>query len=266
MQPALRVLCHTASISEPCNPVKSPSIGLSSGNIGILQDMARKLKPVAGSPERAVGSASGGHNSGGGNRVAGPIYGSPSNDRDAGEVLLKEIRRTAGHIEWLGQQIQMSDPEAFVRSLWLFKRQSGFVRNEEVDMGDYSQAGAMWLEIYLAERRHLATIVRTALAAGIEERRVRIAERQAEAIGTAFKGMLVDMGELFGIDIDPEDENVRAIIYRHLMQAAGVQAPQTERKVLPLEIDSSDDSWNLSVSGTEFWVYSGGFVTNYRKR
>lgn len=208
--------------------------------------MARKLRPVAGSPGREVGSASGGHNSGGSGRnpVAGPIYGSPSNDRDAGEVLLKEIRRTAGHIEWLGQQIQLSDPDAFVRSLWLFKRQSGFVRNEEVDMTDYSQAGAMWLEIYLAERRHLATIVRTALAAGIEERRVRIAERQAEAIGTAFKGMLADIGELFGIEIDHEDENVRAIVYRHLMQAAGVQAPAREKTVLPLEIESSSESWD----------------------
>lgn len=209
--------------------------------------MVRKLKPIPGSPERPVGSASGGHNSGGHggrNRVPGPLYGSPSDDRDAGEIMLKEIRRTAGHIEWLGQQIQMSDPEAFVRSLWLFKRTSGFVRDSEVDTSDFTAAGAMWLEIYLNERRHLATCLRTALAAGIEERRVRIAERQAEAIGTAFKSMLADIGELFGIEIDHEDENVRAIVYRHLMQAAGVQAPPRERSVLPLEIEGSTDSWS----------------------
>lgn len=171
------------------------------------------------------------------------LYGSPSTEVDAGVVLLKEIQRTAGHIEWLGSQIRNSDPDAFMRSLWILKRQSGFVREGEIDMTDFSKAGAMWLELYLTERRHLAQICRTALAAGLEERRVRLAERQAEAIGTAFRGMIIDLGDELGFSIDPEDERIREIIYRHLMQAANM--PESSRN-LPLAIEpasSADDTW-----------------------
>ena len=176
-----------------------------------------------------------------GSAVAGPLYGKPTLDTDPAEVLLNEIRRTAGHIEWLAGNLQESDPHQFVRGLWLAKRQSGFIKEDEIDTGDLSQAGAMWLELYLTERRHLATICRTALAAGIEERRVRLAERQAERVSEAFRGVLFDLGELFGIDIDPENDAVRSIVYKHLMTASGVtvqnEAPVEARSTLKLELE-----------------------------
>lgn len=169
--------------------------------------------------------------------VHGPLYGSPTQDTDPAEVLLTEIRRTAGHIEWLADNLQNSDPQQFVRGLWLAKRQSGFIKEDEIDTGDLSQAGAMWLELYLTERRHLATICRTALAAGIEERRVRLAERQAERVGEAFRGVLFDLAQLYGIEIDPEDDAVRSIVYRWLMQASGA-TPEVERQpTLRLELE-----------------------------
>jgi hypothetical protein len=169
------------------------------------------------------------------------VYGTPSQDTDPAEVLLAEIRRTTGHIEWLSGQLQASDPESFVRALWMLKRQSGFIRDGEIDFDDFSQAGAMWLELYMTERRHLATIVRTALAAGIEERRVRLAERQAERVGEAFKGVLFDLSDLLGVAIDPEDDAVRAIIFKHLMTVSGAppQEAPARRSALPLEIESS---------------------------
>ena len=169
------------------------------------------------------------------------MYGEPTDDTDPGEVLLQEIRRTNGHIIWLSQRIQESDPEMFVKTLWLVKRQSGFVREGEVDTSDFTQAGAMWVELYQSERRHLAGIVRTALAAGIEERRVRMAERQAERVAEAMRGVLIDISDLLGIVIDHEDEAIREILFRHLMTASGVQMPVPENRNLPLAIDSGDD-------------------------
>ncbi|HEV2174241.1 MAG TPA: hypothetical protein VGR71_11775 [Nitrospira sp.] len=170
--------------------------------------------------------------------AGGTLYGRPTLDTDPAEVLLTEIRRTAGHIEWLADNLQNSDPEKFVRGLWLAKRQSGFIKEEEIDTTDLSQAGAMWLELYMTERRHLATICRTALAAGIEERRVRLAERQAERVGEAFRGVLFDLAELYGIEIDPEDEAVRSIVFKWLMQASGA-TPESEvrRTTMRLEIE-----------------------------
>jgi hypothetical protein len=169
----------------------------------------------------------------------GKLYGSPTQDTDPGEVLLAEIRRTAGHIEWLSANLQNSDPEMFVKTLWLTKRQSGFVTEKDVDMKDWSQAGAMWLELYMTERRHLATICRTALAAGIEERRVRLAERQAERVGEAFRGVLYDIGELFHIPIDVESDEVRSIVFRWLMTASGAtgEPERAASKTMQLEIE-----------------------------
>lgn len=173
-------------------------------------------------------------------RTAGRLYGAPTQDTDPAEVLLTEIRRTAGHIEWLSENLQQSDPHKFVKGLWLSKRQSGFIKDEEIDTSDLTQAGAMWLELYLTERRHLATICRTALAAGIEERRVRLAERQAERVGEAFRGVLFDLAEHYGIEIDPEDDAVRSIIYKHLMTAAGATPPPevARRSTLQLELEA----------------------------
>lgn len=169
--------------------------------------------------------------------VHGPLYGAPTDETDPGEVLLSEIRRTSGHVQWLAENLQNSDPEKFVRGLWLAKRQSGFIKEEEIDTTDLSQAGAMWLELYMTERRHLATICRTALAAGIEERRVRLAEKQAERVGEAIRGIMSDLAQLYQIEIDPEDDAVRSIAYRWLMQASGA-TPEVERsQVLRLELE-----------------------------
>jgi hypothetical protein len=167
-----------------------------------------------------------------------PVYGeSPTDKMDAGEILLDEIRWTATHIEWLRANIQLSDPEMFVRSLWLRGRQSGFVKESEVDTSDWSQAGALWVEMYLNERKHLASICRTALAAGLEERRVRLAEKLAERVGEAIRGMLLDL------ELDPDDDHVRTIVYRWLLQAQGLDTPSPSRtrstsaEVLAIESD-----------------------------
>jgi len=160
------------------------------------------------------------------------IYGDDATVTDPAEVLLTEIRRTAGHVEWLREQIEYAEPKAFVRSLWLVRRQSGYINPKEVDLTSFSEAGALWVDLYLKERQHLAAICRTALAAGLEERRVRLAERQAENLGRAIRGMLYDL------EIDPEDEQVRATVHRWLMAAASGEPVEAERnQVLPLELE-----------------------------
>jgi hypothetical protein len=158
------------------------------------------------------------------------LYGTDSTVTDPAEVLLAEIRRTSGHIEWLREQIRYSDPRSFVRSLWLVRRQSGYINPKEVDLTAFSQAGALWVDLYLKERQHLAAVCRTALAAGLEERRVRLAERQAENLGKAVRGMLYDLG------VDPEDDTVRAVVFRWLTAASSGNIDDAVRpSLLPIE-------------------------------
>jgi hypothetical protein len=164
------------------------------------------------------------------------LYGTDSSDTDPAEILLQEIRRTAGHIEWLRSQIQLSDPDTFVRSLWLVRRQSGYVNPNEIDLSAFSDAGALWVDLYLQERRHLAAICRTALAAGIEERRVRLAERQAENLGRAVRGMLYDLG------LDPEADEVRSIVYRWLVAASTGDVDDTTNRPTLLPVEGAAES------------------------
>jgi hypothetical protein len=158
-------------------------------------------------------------------RRRGYVYGEPSTETDPGEILLKEIQRTAGHVEWLRLQLSNSDPDLFVRSLWLHARTSGWVAPKEIDMDDWSAAGALWVDLYLKERQHLASITRTALAAGIEERRVRLAERMADRISEAIRGMLYDL------ELDPEDDRVRSVVFKWLSQAQGLDLPDTPQRM-----------------------------------
>jgi hypothetical protein len=140
------------------------------------------------------------------------MYGRQLRRQDPAEVLLTEISRTAGHVKWLQEQLSRCDPEEFTHSFWLRGRQSGWISKHELNTRKWSSAAAIWVELYMKERAHLANICRTALAAGIEERRVRLAERMTERLYERLRGMLYELG------IDPESDKARTIIFKWLTQ------------------------------------------------
>jgi hypothetical protein len=51
-----------------------------------------------------------------------------------------------------------------------------------------------WLQLWHKERKHLVEVCRAALAAGVEQRRVEIIERQAEMLRTLVAGLADDLG------------------------------------------------------------------------
>lgn len=164
------------------------------------------------------------------------VYGEPTDDTDPAEVLLQEIQRTAGHIQWLAYQLSRQMPEEFVHGLWLMRRASGYIGPKEIDMYANEAAGAIWVELYLRERSHLASICRTALAAGIEERRLKFAERMGERIGDTMVGILEELG------IDTEDDHVRSVIHRHLIAASDTGTPGILKSQSLVLQDNSDHS------------------------
>ena len=80
-------------------------------------------------------------------------------------ALLEEVHRTAGHVAWLA---------ALVAGL------------DRAQLRQYDQVGLQrpsgWVELYQTERVHLVAVCKAALAAGVEERRVQLAERQGELV------------------------------------------------------------------------------------
>lgn len=86
-------------------------------------------------------------------------------------ALLEEVRRTAGHVSWLGLKVQEApDDDALLTT---------------------HQA---WLKLYQAERVHLVKVSETAVRLGLEERVVKVEERRADMVARVLIGTLEALG------------------------------------------------------------------------
>lgn len=95
------------------------------------------------------------------------------------EALLEEISRTAGHVHWLGNRIAELEPNALVIGLKSIKVETGDKSGKTTET---AASINVWLELYHRERRHLVEVCRVALAAGVEERMVQLAENDGRRI------------------------------------------------------------------------------------
>jgi hypothetical protein len=129
------------------------------------------------------------------------------------EALLDEVQWTAGHVAWLRERVQeiedgpvgdgTENPLVWGRT----KRKTG-----GEDRGETYEAGAnAWLKLYQQERTHLVKVSESAIRAGIEERRVKLAESQGEQVAQAIRGILDDL------NLTPEQiARVPDIVPKHL--------------------------------------------------
>jgi hypothetical protein len=122
-------------------------------------------------------------------------YGLPT-EVDPHDALLQEVHRTAGHVSWLGDVV--ADLERDDVRQW---RHTG----EEGGFWDVS----VWVELYQRERTHLVRVAKAAIDAGIDERRVRLAEEQGQIIVQVLKATLAELG----VEVTPD---VAATVGRHL--------------------------------------------------
>lgn len=155
-------------------------------------------------------------------------YGLPV-DISPTEALLEEVRWTAGHVQWLRARVQ----ELETALVWGVTRteteMGGSLRVDLDDRGDVESVAAapadkivrtaganIWLELYDRERKHLVGVCSAAIKAGVEERRVRLAESQGELVAGAIRAILADLG------LSPEQEGrVGEVVPRHLRALAG---------------------------------------------
>jgi len=147
-------------------------------------------------------------------------YGSPL-EVDPGVELLAEVQRTAGHVAWLRAQIERATPGELADRYWTFRRstETHAARSDlEGDVNaERAQYVGVWMDLYQRERTHLVRTCQIAIQSGIEERKVTLAERQADQIGAAFYGLLEEMG------LDVTDHRVRAAATKWLVQASTSQ-------------------------------------------
>ncbi|MCV2395942.1 hypothetical protein OEB99_16625 [Actinotalea sp. M2MS4P-6] len=124
------------------------------------------------------------------------------------EALLEEVRWTAGHVQWLRGKVQEldearhladhaeEDDDAEIESaigdgrhalVWGTTK----VKSGGDDAGTTQEAKpSIWYALYAAERAHLVTVCAAAIKAGVEERRVRLAEQQGDLVATVIRRIL----------------------------------------------------------------------------
>lgn len=108
------------------------------------------------------------------------------------DALMEEVRYTAGHVAWLREQVQALESGDLI---WGVREQ---VEKEATEFPgtDTTRSATvnMWLELYYRERKHLLDVTKAAIAAGIEERRVRLEESKGQLVAEIIKRITGRLG------------------------------------------------------------------------
>ena len=97
------------------------------------------------------------------------------------EALLEELARTAGAVRWLDEKVQSIEEDKLV----------GPVGGAHGGFPEYKRS--VWVSVWEDERAHMAKVAKLCLDAGIDERRVQLAERQGQLMAEVIKQILADL-------------------------------------------------------------------------
>jgi hypothetical protein len=129
------------------------------------------------------------------------------------DALLEEVHRTAGAVEWLGAVVAGLERDEVT---WGMTR----VKDGGDDRGTTHEAGVnVWVKLWNEQRAHLVKVCSAAIAAGIEERRVRLAESQGQLLASVVSAILGDLQLT-----DQQQELVQTVVPRHLRAVAALEA------------------------------------------
>ncbi|WP_091320205.1 hypothetical protein [Geodermatophilus ruber] len=132
------------------------------------------------------------------------------------QALVDEIQWTAGHVAWLRERIQELKQQELTWGRTEYREGAG---EKGQEWKSVERAGAnVLLDLYERERKHLVAVMTAALSAGIEERRVRLAQEQGRLVADALRGALTDLGH------DLTDPGVLRIVSTRLRALAGGDA------------------------------------------
>lgn len=164
-------------------------------------------------------------------------YGRPV-ETTAADALLQEVQWTAGHVAWLRDRVQEievqadadtddeeeeenDDEEGAAYGRRRDRRSSLVwgVTRQKVGGDDrgttWETAPNIWLRLYQQERAHLVKVCSEAIRAGIEERKVRMAEQHGALVAQVIRAILADLQLT-----QEQQERVPEVVPRHLRALA----------------------------------------------
>lgn len=109
-------------------------------------------------------------------------------DIDPGKALLDEIARTYGAVKWLEAKVRELEPDQLV---WgVTQTEVGVGPEGLIDKTTEKAEFNAWYRLYCEERDRLSRVAALALKAGIEERRIKLAESQGDLVAQAIRSIL----------------------------------------------------------------------------
>lgn len=140
-------------------------------------------------------------------------FGTPAEGGDPSQTVLDEIRWAAGHVAWLRQRVQETEPEALV---WGVESEvdKGSGEFPGVDVTTSARSNA-WVRLYGEERDRLIRMCKIAHDMGIAERHVELAERVGGLMADLLGGVLADLNLS-----EEQQELASAAVPRHLQLVA----------------------------------------------
>lgn len=119
---------------------------------------------------------------------------------DPHEALLEELHRTAGAVSWLQAQVAVIETAEVVWGKTQDKKGGD-------DWGTTHAAGVnVWVQLYQSERKHLVEVSKACVTAGIEERRIRLAESSGQLLASVVRAVLERLG------LSPEQRELASIV------------------------------------------------------
>lgn len=139
-------------------------------------------------------------------------------------ALLQELHRTAGAVQWLGAIVADLDQSAIT---WGQTRQ----KTGGEDHGNtYEASRNAWVKLWQDERKHLVDVAATCGRAGIEERRVQLAEDQGRMLAGVITRILAGMFDALVAGLDGH-EAARAKLEQMWGQLVGQIVPTELRAI-----------------------------------
>lgn len=120
--------------------------------------------------------------------LAAQTFGLPV-EVDPHTALLEELHRTAGAVQWLGAVVAGLDKDSLT---WgRVKETRGTQLEHGTDNGVTFAAGPnAFVALWQSERKHLVDVSKACITAGIEERRVRLAESAGQQLASVIRAVL----------------------------------------------------------------------------
>lgn len=132
---------------------------------------------------------------------------------DPRDALLEEVYRTAGTVDWLSRKVRELQDQDVVwgKTQEVVKDSGEFPGTDTTKSAEVN----VWVRLFQQERKHLIDVCKAAVAAGLEERRVRLAEQQGALLAGVIQAILRDL------NLSPEQQaKVGTVVPRHLRAVA----------------------------------------------